>query len=171
MAQVFLGSLMLVPYNFAPKGFAFCQGQILPISQYSALFSLLGTIYGGNGTSTFALPDLQGRIPIGTSVISTPYELGDEGGVESVTLSMAQMPAHTHTLNAATLPPGKTSTANGNVLGGAQIYDNTSPVNKGAAFSTLALPSQGGNLPHENRMPTLALNWIIAMQGIFPTVS
>src|SRR5215218_1600346 len=101
MSEPYLGQIYLVPYNFAPRGFAFCQGQILSISQNSALFSLLGTTYGGNGTTTFALPDLRGRVPngSGTGPGLAPYSLGQQSGVESVTLAPSQMPLHSHTLN------------------------------------------------------------------------
>jgi microcystin-dependent protein len=172
MAQVFLGSLMLVPYNFAPLGFLLCQGQLLPISQFTALFSLLGTTYGGDGKSTFALPDLRGRVPIsaGQGPGLQSYDLGQNGGEETVALILSQMPAHSHSFNAGTVPPTTTTTAANNVMGkGAkQIYNNTTPAQPNAPLSALGLASAGGNQIHENRMPTLTMNWIIATQGIFP---
>lgn len=169
MAQVFLGSLMLVPYNFAPTGFAFCSGQLLSIAQNTALFSLLGTTYGGDGKSTFALPDLQGRVPIsaGQGPGLSLYDLGQEGGTETHTLIQSEMPLHTHQVHAAGLN-GNVSSANGNVLAnGQKIYENANPT-LNAQLNPGAAGIAGGSLPHENMMPTLTLNWIIAMQGIFP---
>jgi microcystin-dependent protein len=149
-----------------------CQGQILSVPQYTALFAVVGASYGGNGTTTFALPDLRGRVPIGSGQGTglSSYKLGGAGGVETVTLSMSQMPAHNHSFNAGSLPPSLVSTPIGNVMGKSanQIYNNTTPVQADAQLSPLALPSMGGGLPHENRMPTVTLNWIIAIQGIFP---
>lgn len=169
MADVFLGSLMLVPYNYAPRGFALCQGQLMAISQNTALFSLLGTFYGGDGRSTFGLPDLRGRVPVSTGQGPglSLYDLGQTGGEESVTLNSSQMPAHTHSLNAGTVPPVTASSAAGNVLGqGTKIYSTGTAAN--AQLSAGALAASGGSQPHENRMPTLTMNWIIATQGIFP---
>ena len=172
MADVFLGSLILVPFDFAPRGFALCQGQLLPISQNTALFSLLGTSYGGDGRTTFALPDLRGRVPVSTGQGPglQPYTLGQTGGEETVTLTSDQMPAHTHSFNAGIVPPITTSTAAGNVLGqGAKIY--TTGTTPNAKMSPGALAATGGSQSHENRMPTLTMNWIIATQGIFPSRS
>lgn len=172
MAQVFLGSLMCVPYNFAPVGWAFCAGQLLPISKYTALFSLLGTTYGGDGKVTFALPDLQGRSPIssGQGPGLSLYDLGQAEGEELHTLITPELPIHSHTPQAASGRGVTTSTTPaGNVLagGGANEYaPPNSPVNQ--TLSANAVHPAGGNLPHENRMPFLAMNWVIALQGIFP---
>jgi microcystin-dependent protein len=164
----FLGQLMLVPYNFAPRGWAFCNGQIMSIAQNTALFSLLGTTYGGNGQTTFALPDLRGRVAIssGQGPGLQNYSLGEIAGSENVTLISSQMPAHTHVVGAST---GSAQATPDNAFPGSdtstQIYD--------LAASTTMNPQMiqpsGGSQPHENRQPYLALNYIIALQGIFPS--
>ncbi|WP_340540925.1 phage tail protein [Nocardioides sp. GXZ039] len=164
-----LGSLMPVGFSFAPKGWATCNGQLLPINQNQALFALLGTTYGGNGVTTFALPDLRGRAPIGAGKLDgtgTNYVLGEVGGVEAVALLTAQLPSHTHTL-AASGSQATTSSPAGAVLaaGGGLRFS-------GAAGSTMAAAasgSAGSGQPHENRAPSLALTWVIALQGIFPS--
>jgi len=164
----FLGQLMLVPYNFAPRGWAFCNGQIMSIAQNTALFSLLGTTYGGNGQTTFALPDLRGRAALsaGQGPGLQNYNLGEMAGSESVTLISSQMPAHSHLVGAST---GSAQATPDNAFpgsdGGTQIYD--------LAASTTMNPQMiqpaGGSQPHENRQPYLVLNYIIALQGIFPS--
>jgi microcystin-dependent protein len=157
---------MLVPYNFAPRGFAFCQGQLMPISQNTALFSLLGTYYGGNGQTTFALPDLRGRIPnaFGSGPGLSNYDLGETGGEETVTLLYTEMPVHFHHIQGSGLP--NSSQAANNVPARAAVYL------KPPAFDVMldqgAFSPNGGNQPHDNLMPTLTLNWIIALTGIFP---
>ena len=167
MSQPFVGEIYIVPYNFAPRGFAFCNGQIMAISQNTALFSLLGTTYGGDGKTTFALPDLQGRTPIGSGQgagLSTRV-IGEVGGAASVTLLASEMPAHTHTV--ATSPePADRSNARGNYLASPPDPAYSSA----AANASLGnvLPQAGGGLPHNNLSPYLALNFIIALQGVFP---
>ena len=170
--EVFLGQLLLVPYNFAPAGFAFCRGQILPISQNTALFSLLGTTYGGNGQTTFALPDLQGRIPIGWG--QGPglenYDLGQIGGEEAVILALTELPAHNHSIKGSPLA-ATASQVSGNAPSGTGadllLYAaGTSPVN--ATLHPQTLQVSGSGTPHENRMPVLTLNWVIALRGNFP---
>jgi microcystin-dependent protein len=166
--EPFLGQLMLVPYNFAPQGWAFCNGQIMSIAQNSALFSLLGTTYGGNGQTTFALPDLRGRVAInsGQGPGLQNYSLGEVAGSESVTLLSTQMPAHTHLVGAST---GSAQATPDNAFpgsdGSTQIYD--------MAASTTMNPQMiqpaGGSQPHENRQPYLVLNYIIALQGVYPS--
>ena len=164
--QPYVGEILAVGFNFAPYGWALCEGQILPISQYTALFSLLGTTFGGDGKTTFALPDLRGRSPIGAD--QGPglsfYNVGDTGGEETVTLQVSQMPAHTHGVmassNLATLPgPG------GNVWAAQSqllIYSSS-------RTATMApLGTAGGGQPHDNLSPYLTINYIIALQGIFP---
>ncbi len=174
----FLGQLALFPFNFAPVGWAMCQGQLLPISQNTALFSLLGTYYGGNGTTTFQLPDLQGRVALGQGAAPglQPYTLGEIGGMQAVTLTTAQMPAHTHALEAyASLATTPTATgarlAEGNGGGGRGGFTVNSYATGGTA-TTLA-PAQiaqaGGGLPHNTLQPYLALTWCIALQGIYPS--
>jgi microcystin-dependent protein len=169
-AEPFLGQIAIVPYNFAPIGWAFCQGQLLSIAQNTALFSLLGTTYGGDGRSTFGLPDLRGRVPVGQgqgpglSVI----ELGQVGGAESVTLTVAQLPAHSHPLMASTLEAAVVSPT-GSVLGSKARV----PLYSGASDLTTMAPASigetGGNQPVPVRDPYLGLNYIIALQGIFPS--
>ena len=168
--EPFLGQLMLVPYNFAPQGWAFCNGQIMSIAQNSALFSLLGTPYGGNGQTTFALPDLRGRVAIsaGQGPGLQNYSLGEVAGSESITLISTQMPAHTHLVGAST---GSAQATPDNAFPGSdtstQIYD--------LAASTTMNPQMiqpaGGSQPHENRQPYLVLNYIIALQGVYPSRS
>lgn len=168
-----LGQLMLVCFNFAPRGWMFCDGTLLPISQYSALFSLLGTTYGGDGVRTFALPDLRGRVPLaaalsGGSTPLTRHTMGETGGSEAVTLLTTQMPAHNHLVNTNDGGENK-STSSGNYLGGGgrtQIY------NDAAGTTTLAanaVSTSGGNQPHDNMQPYIAMNWIIAIEGIYPS--
>jgi microcystin-dependent protein len=171
----FIGEVMLCPYNFAPRNWVFCQGQLLAISQNTALFSLIGTFYGGNGVSNFALPDLRGRVPVsqGQTPGGSTYSLGEIGGVETVTLSSQQVPAHSHLVNVAGPPPPReqpaTTPAN-NYFGQnetTQFYaapNNLSrPLNAGSIS-----PTAGGPLPHNNLMPFLVLNWCIALAGIYP---
>lgn len=185
--DVFVGEILLFPCNFAPRGFAFCQGQLLPISQNTALFSLLGTIYGGDGKSNFALPDLRGRVPIGFGQGPglSLYDQGGSAGVESVALAATQIPAHTHALtNTLTATargknaPGNQRTPVGGVFasdasGVTGVYSNAAP--DAAGGGAVVLPSgattaeSGGSQPHENRQPYLTLNFCIALQGVFPS--
>jgi microcystin-dependent protein len=167
----FVGEIDLVAFNFAPQGWAICQGQIVPINQNTALFSLLGTTYGGNGTTNFALPDLRGRriISAGQGPGLNNYNLGDTGGEETVTLTVAQMPSHTHQVNANTavgtaLGPG------GNVWASqtsTSLYSNSPTAT--ANLAPQAIGVSGGSQSHENMPPYLVLNYIIAMEGIFPS--
>ena len=164
---------MLVPYNFPPKGWAFCAGQLLSISQNTALFSLLGTQYGGDGKSTFALPDLQGRIPLGVGQGPglSDYFQGQEAGEDSLTLLQTEIPSHSHVIMADTALPGA-SQASGNAPAKKGMYLNpAAPANFNATLHPTAMSIMGGNLPHENRMPTLTMNWIIALQGVYPARS
>lgn len=165
MASPFLGEIKLVPYNFAPRGFAFCAGQILSIAQNTALFSLLGTTYGGNGTTTFALPDLQGRATIhaGTLAGGSNYTQGERSGSEVVTLLSTQLPSHTH--DPVEAEAGGTSAADPGgrapASGGPDLYASSSG-------ATLVASVVGSSLPHENMAPFLVLNFVIALSGIFP---
>ena len=172
MADPFIGEIKLVPYNFAPLGWAFCQGQLLSISQNTALFALLGTTYGGDGQSTFALPNLQGRCIVhpgqGTGLSS--YTQGQVGGVESVTLQLSQIPAHTHSLSGSS-SVGDVESPSGAYLASAdamvaKIYGS---VNSGQLMPNNTVLPSGGSQPHENRMPLLVMNYVIALQGIFPS--
>jgi microcystin-dependent protein len=172
MAEPYLGQLMLVPYNFAPRGWAFCNGQLLSIAQNTALFSLIGTFYGGDGIQTFALPDLRGRVPIhmGDGVGLSPYTLAETGGVESVTLAVNQIPAHSHGVNATANKGNKASPIGAypaaDAAGVTAEYNNGSPTGE---MNAGVITTVGGSQPHENRQPFLVLNWVIALQGIFPS--
>lgn len=165
-----LGEIRLLPFTFAPRGWALCNGAILPINQNTALFSLLGTRYGGDGRTTFALPDLRGRAMMG---MSQNYLQGSVQGTESVTLNSTQMPAHNHTF-AATVPvstdAGTSQTPAGGYFAslGSQYGDSGGGGNMAAGLLNSTSSSIGGNQPHENRMPFLVLNYCIATQGVFP---
>jgi microcystin-dependent protein len=164
----FLGQLMLFPFNFPPRGWALCQGQLLPISQYQALFSLLGTTCGGDGRTTFGLPDLRGRTPVS---VGNGINLGQIGGEEMHRLITNEVPSHTHTINGTTAvvnAPG----AGGNLLGqtgtnGAIYKQNPSSIS--AALNGATIAPYGNSVPHENRTPYLVMNWCIALQGIYPS--
>lgn len=163
MSEPFLSEIKIVSFNFAPKGWAQCNGQLLPINQNQALFSLLGTTYGGNGQTNFALPNLQGNVPIH---VGQGHRLGETAGEASHTLVMGEMPQHIHTAQ-GTGTNGDTVIPGGGVLGGAAgLYG-------GASNLTSLLPASvsnaGGSQPHENRQPYLVLTFCIALQGIFPS--
>ena len=174
----YVASIMIFAGNFAPRGYALCNGQILPISQNTALFSLIGTFYGGNGTSNFALPNLQGQGPIhqGQGPGLTDRVLGEIGGSYNVTLISTEMPAHIHTINAqatlATASPPNEGSPSTNVWG--VSGDRTTKVslyNTSVAASPMApniFGITGGNLPHNNLSPYLALSFCIALTGVFP---
>lgn len=169
--EAFLASILLFAGNFAPSGWAFCNGQILPISQNQALFALLGTTYGGDGRSTFALPDLRGRVPVhfGQGPGLSNYSLGQVNGAENTTLTVANLPAHTHQLNATT-EAGSTSVPTGAYLGNTgaldREYNTTGTV---VAMNTGAIGVAGQSQPFTNVQPYLAVSFIIALQGIFPS--
>ena len=169
MAQPYIGEIRMFGGNFAPLGWAFCDGQLLAIAQNDALFSLIGTTYGGDGQSTFALPDLRGRIPIhqGQGPLLTPRQIGETGGSETVTLTTAQLPTHTHRLasgSPASLgDPSGAAVAN---TGATAIY-GTGPAN--VAMAPTASVSAGGSQPHNNVMPYQCVNFIISLFGIFPS--
>ena len=171
MANPFVAEIRIFPFNFAPRGWAFCNGQLLPISQNTALFSLLGTTYGGDGRTTFALPDLQGNAPMqpGQGPGLSLHDLGEAGGSDTVTLLESEIPSHSHTLMAQGAP------ADTNVPVGASIARVTGaqPYLVPAQAPLVAMASQavtpvGGGQPHNNLMPYLTLNFCIALQGIFP---
>jgi microcystin-dependent protein len=165
----FVAEVRIFPFNFAPNGWAFCNGQLMPISQNTALFSLLGTTYGGNGSSNFALPDLQGNAPMhpGQGPGLSLHDLGEVGGSATVTLLESEIPAHKHTIQVASLN-SQALTPNGNVTGRGNptpIYAATlTPV----AMGTNTIAPQGGNQPHNNMQPYLVVNFCIALQGVFP---
>lgn len=170
MADPFVAEIRIFPFNFPPKGWAFCNGQLLPISQNTALFALLGTVYGGDGKSTFALPDLEGSVPMhpGQGSGLSLYDLGQIGGSEFVTLLQSEIPAHAHQLKCVNgdgdqAIPGPDKTW-GATPSGANPY--TSPSNGTMGFQALNIA--GGSLPHNNMQPYLTLSFCIAMQGVFP---
>jgi len=169
MADAFLGEIRIFAGNFAPYGWATCQGQLLPISQNAALFSILGTYFGGNGTSTFALPNLQAAAPMGSGQGAglSPRPIGEVGGSPTVTLLANQIPSHTHTLGAVNTRGG-TTTPNGNFLADGPPY---APAGAGTAMAPTAIGLSGGSLPHNNLQPFLAMYFIIALQGVYPTRS
>lgn len=166
----FVAEIRIFPFNFAPKGWAWCDGQILPLSQNTALFSLLGTTYGGDGKSNFALPDLQGRTPMhpGQGPGLSMHDLGETGGTETVTLLESEMPSHTHSLMAngalgnRTNPQGNTLAR---VSGAAPYAAAGTPT---ASLAPEALPPTGGDQPHNNMQPYLTCYFNIALQGVFP---
>jgi microcystin-dependent protein len=172
MSDPFVAEIRIFAFNFPPTGWAFCDGQILPISQNTALFSLLGTTYGGNGQSTFALPDLQGSTPLmwGQGAGLALYDLGQQAGEETVTLLQSEMPLHTHNLMASNEDGTQGSLTDGIALAssvGGTLYTTVTNANlTNMAFQ--GLPPAGGSLPHNNMMPYLTLNFCIALQGIFP---
>lgn len=164
----FIGEIYMFAGNFAPVGWAFCNGQLMSIAQNQALFALLGTTYGGDGIQTFALPNLQSRIPIHNS---QTHVQGQFDGVESVTLLSSNMPAHTHALQASPAAtsidtPAANTVSGDTTLAGARMYGlPTTPT----TMSPSAIGAAGGSQPHENRMPYLAIDFIIALEGIFPS--
>lgn len=171
MAEPFVAEIRIFPFNFAPTGWAFCNGQLLPISQNTALFSLLGTTYGGDGKSTFALPNLQGNAPMhpGQGPGLSLHDLGESAGSETVTLLNSEIPSHNHTLGAQNVPLGGITSGAGATLNrpaSGFLYDMTSP--QLTAMAPQSLGIAGGDLPHNNMMPYLTLNFCIALQGIFP---
>jgi microcystin-dependent protein len=170
MADPFVAEIRIFPFTFPPKGWAFCNGQLLPISQNTALFALLGTFYGGDGKSTFALPGLQGSVPIhqGQGSGLSEYFIGQEGGSETVTLLESEMPAHNHFMRVNTQDPADVGLVNQNAVfaksTGGLAYQTSS--NTQLAFQ--ALTPNGSGAPHNNMMPYLTLNFNIALQGVFP---
>ncbi len=167
----FIAEIRILPFNFAPKGWAFCNGQLLPLSQNTALFSLLGTTYGGDGKSNFALPDIQGSAVMhpGQGPGLSLHDLGETGGSGTVTLLQSEMPAHTHVLRGSNTS-GDNPSPGGNTLarpGTTTIYQQNSSANL-VQMALAALPPAGGDLPHNNMMPYLTLNFCIALQGVFP---
>ncbi len=174
MSQPYVGEVRLFPYNFAPNGWFDCDGRLLPISEYQVLYSLIGTTYGGDGVTTFALPNLCGRVPIhqGTGLGLSPYVIGQLAGSESITLTPNQMPSHTHAYYAvdslgstnapaATLEIGSVS--------GDTLYTNSSSGLGSATMAATAVSTAGSNQPHDNTMPTLVARFCIAWAGVFPS--
>jgi microcystin-dependent protein len=169
MADPFVAEIRIFPFTFAPKGWAWCDGQLLPLSQNTALFSLLGTTYGGNGKSNFALPDLQGRGAMhpGQGPGLSLHDLGETGGSETVTLIQSEIPVHTHALRAAS-EAGEENDPQGAALGvtiGNALYNNGASL---AAMAPETLAPAGGDQPHNNMQPYLTFYFCIALQGVFP---
>jgi microcystin-dependent protein len=180
MSEPFLAQIQIFSFNFPPKGWAFCNGQFLPINQNQALFSLLGTMYGGNGQTNFALPNLRGRVPLHYS--GSSYTQGEAGGESAHTVTISELPQHNHMMSALPIngsadlqgiTPGATKapaqalvSLQGGGTNSAQLY-GTGPITGAMAASTIS--NNGGSQPHENRQPYLALNFCIALQGIFPS--
>lgn len=173
MADPFVAEIRIFPFNFAPKGWAWCDGQLLPLSQNTALFSLLGTTYGGNGKSNFALPDLQGRAPMhpGQGPGLSLHDLGETGGSETVTLLVSEIPAHSHGLNlnerltkASVVIPdiGKMLSSSPQVNASAYVSSTSADSSAGT------LQPAGGDQPHNNMMPYLTFYFCIALQGVYP---
>jgi microcystin-dependent protein len=180
MLDPFIGQITVYPYAFPPNGWMDCAGQLLPISQYTALFSLLGTTYGGNGTSNFALPDLQGRVSVnqGNGPGLSSYSMGEEGGFENVTLLANQNGIHNHSLSgASTRGSAQTPAVNLLAIGesGAGRDVNTAAIynaaNPNTNLTANSIPPVGGTLPHNNLQPFLVLRFCIAIQGVYPSRS
>jgi microcystin-dependent protein len=171
MAQPYIGEIRMFAGNFAPAGWLFCDGQLLPISENETLFQLIGTVYGGDGQETFALPNLQSRVPLhfGTGPDNVTYQMAEAAGAESVTLTTQQIPQHTHPLTASVTAGSQGSPA-GNLLaeapGGIQPYIEDSPA---VAMNAASVGPVGGSQPHENCQPFLCINYIISLFGIFPS--
>lgn len=181
MSQPYVGQIMIFGGNFAPAGWMFCAGQLLPISENEVLFNLIGTTYGGDGQSTFQLPDLRGRAPVhmGQGSGLSNYVIGQTGGTENVTLTTQQIPSHNHMVRVYSVPngasnsstPGSTvvlgdeAQSSGQTLANYAAYNNTNQV----ALAQQTIGFTGGNQPHENRQPLLVLNYIISLFGVFPS--
>ena len=171
MADPFVAEIRIFPFNFAPTGWAFCDGQLLPLSQNTALFSLLGTTYGGDGKSTFALPNLQGSAAMhtGQGPGLSLHDLGETGGAQSVTLLESEVPAHTHSLRAHDLDLGELTAPSANrSLAKSANATAYAPAANLVSMAAPALSPTGGSQPHNNMQPYLTLNFCIALQGVFP---
>ena len=174
MADPFVAEIRIFPFNFAPKGWAFCDGQLMPLSQNTALFSLLGTTYGGDGKSNFALPDMQGNAPMhpGQGPGLSLHDLGETGGSETVTLLSSEMPSHQHFVGRSIAASGDSLTPVNNIWaqvpsgrGTLAIYHEAPPT---GTMNTSPMGLTGGGLPHNNMQPYLTLSFCIALQGVFP---
>jgi len=171
MSDPFVAEIRIFPFNFPPRGWAFCDGQLMPISQNTALFSLLGTFYGGDGKSTFALPDLQGSVPMQTGQGQGLSErfLGEMSGVETITLLVSEIPLHTHALMASGSDPSESNDPTNNAMARSKNGNAyTTTLNPITQMAFQGLPPAGGGLPHNNMQPYLTLNFCIALQGVFP---
>jgi microcystin-dependent protein len=165
MAQPYVGEIRMFAGNFAPAGWMLCEGQLLPISENETLFNLIGTTYGGDGQSTFALPDLRGRIPIHQG---NGFILAETGGSEEITLTISQIPAHSHAL-LAIAEPGRSPNPQGNLLAKSTTFDAYINDTPSTAMAANAISPVGGSQPHTNFQPYLCVNFIISLFGIFPS--
>jgi len=170
MADPFVAEIRIFPFNFAPKGWAWCDGQLMPLSQNTALFSLLGTTYGGDGKSNFALPDLQGRAPMhpGQGPGLSLHDLGETGGSETVTLLESEIPSHSHALRASNEQGEENDPANAVLAGSVGNFLYQPAGSPATSFAPEALAPAGGDAPHNNLMPFLTFYFSIALQGVFP---
>jgi microcystin-dependent protein len=170
MSTAYVGEVRLIGFTFAPVNWNFCDGSLLPIDQFSALFNLIGTTYGGNGQTNFAVPDLRGRVPIqqGTLQGGSNYVIGQIAGVESVTLNTNQIPIHNHLFQSNSNSQGGGNTPSNSTTAGAgpKVYQTTNPTE---AMNQGMLVPAGGSQPHENRQPFQAMYWVISLNGIYPT--
>lgn len=166
MSDPFIGEIRMFGGNFAPVGWAFCDGQLMSIAEYDTLFSLIGTTYGGDGQSTFALPDLRGRAPLHRS--GSTYPVGAAAGAETVTLTLQQLPAHNHLVQATNTAPNA-STPQNNVLAASTSPDYLGPGNPALALAPACVGLTGSTMPHENMQPFQCVSFIIALFGIYPS--
>ncbi|TGW16001.1 phage tail protein [Stenotrophomonas maltophilia] len=174
MSEPFVGEIRLFPYNFAPLGWLDCNGQTLPISEYEVLYTLIGTTYGGDGAATFQLPNLSGRVPVhqGTGTGLATYVMGQAAGTEEVTLASVHLPTHTHAFNAVDAVASSPAPASNLQLGavsGETLYTDSVTGIAGGLLAPAAVGSAGGNLPHDNTMPSLVARYCIAWSGVFPS--
>ncbi len=172
MSEPFIAEIRIFAGNFAPRSWAFCDGQLLPIAQNTALFSLIGTTYGGDGRTTFGLPELRGRLPlhVGTGPGLSPRALGSKGGTETETITEAQLPSHTHTMQGSSTIANQAN-PQGRVVAESSTFDLYQSGAPGADMSPDAVTAVGGGQSHNNLMPFLCINFIIALFGVFPSRS
>ena len=171
MSTPYVGQITCVGFNFAPVGWHFCDGSLLPISQYETLFNLIGTTYGGDGQNTFALPDLRGRTPVGTGQLSGGgnYIIGQSGGAEQVTITTQQYPNHTHPLVATGNAGNANAPAGAYLASGQSVYTSNAPQASDTLAPATVPPAPGNSLPHANLQPFLTCNWVISLFGVYPS--